>query len=298
MPGVVLVLGSGLGALAWGGAQPVAARAQRVALTVPPPRQLPLGGRQIFPAYRVVAYAGNPLAPGLGALGLHSPDKVIRRLWAQARGYALPTRPVLPAFELIVTIAQRAPGPAGLYRRRMPAALIDRYLAAARRARALLLLDIQPGRSDFVREVRHLRRWLVEPEVGVALDPEWRVRPGQRPGHPVGSVSAQEVNKVSAELAEIVRKHDLPEKLLVLHQFTRKVLPDRARIARRPGLATTINIDALGHRHLKVQLYHDLASPLLPFRYGIKLFYKEDRNLLAPRSVMALRPRPDFVGYE
>jgi hypothetical protein len=222
----------------------------------------------------------------------------VRRLLAQARHYARPSRPVLPALALIATVAQRSPGRDGMFRKRTAAAIIDRYLQAARQARALLLLDIQPGRSDFVRELRRLRPWLAQPDVGVALDPEWRVPPGRVPGRVVGSVGASEVNAVSAELARIVATYDLPEKLFVLHQFRRTMLRDEGRIARRRGLATVISHDGIGTRRLKVAEYHAMAERQRRFFNGIKLFYREDRRVIRPATIMALRPPPDLVFYE
>ena len=59
--------------------------------------------------------------------------------------------------------------------------MIRRYLNAARKAKALLVLDIQPGHSDFFTEATRLRKWLREPDVGLALDPEWHVQAGQVP---------------------------------------------------------------------------------------------------------------------
>jgi len=61
----------------------------------PKPTELPLGGRQIFPRFRVVAYYGAPQARALGALGIGSPDHAVRRLAAQAKPYAKKTRPVM-----------------------------------------------------------------------------------------------------------------------------------------------------------------------------------------------------------
>jgi hypothetical protein len=46
----------------------------------------------------------------------------------------------------------------------------------------LLVLDIQPGRSDFFTETIRLERWLREPDVGLAIDPEWRVTSSEVPG--------------------------------------------------------------------------------------------------------------------
>jgi hypothetical protein len=261
--------------------------------------QLPRGGRELFPAFRVIAYTGHPQAPGLGALGVGSPSRAVLRLRAQARAYARLSRPALPALELIATLATRTPGPGHLYRKHLPDAVIARFLLAARAARALLVLEIQPGRSTFPAEVRRLARWLREPDVGVALDPEWRLGPRQVPRAGVGSVGAAEVNQVSRQLAEIVDRYGLPEKLLVLHDFTGHMVRHSEQIAQRPEVATVVDVDAIGDRRSKAARYRAIASLFSPFSYfGIKLFYGEDRGLMAPSSVLALQPRPDVVIYE
>ena len=123
-----------------------------------------------------------------------------------------------------------------MYRSRQPDAVIRRYLRAARRHDMLLLLDIQPGRSDFFTETTRLERWLREPDVGLALDPEWRVTAGEVPGQVIGQVDAREVNATSAWLAQLVATEKLPQKLFVVHQFTDDMVDDAAAQApRRAG---------------------------------------------------------------
>jgi hypothetical protein len=261
------------------------------------PAELPRGGRRLFPAWRVVAFYGAPQSAELGALGIGTPDQAVARLVRQARPYARRTRPVLPALELIATVAASAPGRDGLYRTRQADAVVERYLRAARRHRALLVLDVQPGHADVMDEVRHLDRWLREPDVGLALDPEWET-PGARPGSVIGSVDAATVNRVSAHVADIVRRHDLPEKLLVVHQFTPDMIRGKAQVRHRPGLAMTMNVDGFGDRANKVAKYRQLTHDGTAFHDGLKLFYHEDSGLMAPRSVLALRPPPDLVVYE
>jgi hypothetical protein len=263
-----------------------------------PPPELPRGGRQIFPRYRVVGFYGAPQARELGALGIGSPDQAARRLARQARGYARKTRPVLPALELITVIANAHGGQDGLYRRRQTDRVIRRYLRAARRHDALLLLDIQPGRSDFFTEAVRLRKWLDEPDVGLALDPEWRVGPGEVPGQLIGSVSAREVNAVSAWLAQLVRRKNLPEKLFLVHKFTDNMIRDSGRLKPRPGLAMAINADGFGSQTVKVAKYKAFVRGAKRFRRGLKLFYREDSGLMKPAQVMRLWPRPDIVVYE
>jgi hypothetical protein len=275
------------------------AGADRAATPKPPPLpELPRGGRQIFPHYRVVGFYGAPQDDALGALGIGSPAKMAARLRKQARPYRRAGRPILPAFELIAVVASGAPGDDGSYSYRQPAEVIDRYLAAARRERALLILDIQPGRSDFMREVRRLRPWLEQPDVSLALDPEWRVGPGQVPGKVIGSVSATEVNRVTRYVSDIVRRRRLPQKLLLIHQFTDDMIPDKQRLLRPRELAVTINVDGFGDRPNKEAKYHEFSRSEGGFHHGFKLFYEEDTGLMTPAQVLALRPRPEVIVYE
>ncbi|MCW3014329.1 MAG: hypothetical protein JWO02_1421, partial [Solirubrobacterales bacterium] len=260
--------------------------------------QLPGGGRRIFPDRRVVAFYGNPQDAQLGVLGIGSEKTMLAKLRRQARPYARKTRPVLPALELISTVAAAAPGAEGTYSLRTPAAVIDRYLRAARKAKALLLLDVQPGLVDFPSEVRRLRRWLKEPDVGLALDPEWRVQPGQVPGRVIGSVTAAEVNATTAELAQLVKAERLPQKLVVVHQFTDGMVTNPELVATRPGLAMVFNVDGFGARANKVAKYKALVADKGRFHHGLKLFYEEDVGLMKPASVMALLPRPELIVYE
>ena len=263
----------------------------------PPPPELPRGGRSIFPEHRVVAFYGAPQDPQLGALGIGSPDSAVRRLERQARPYDRERRPVLPALELITVIANADAGEDGMYRSRQEDAVIRRYLRAARRAKALLLLDVQPGRADFFTETTRLRKWLKEPDVGLALDPEWRVSEGQVPGDVIGQVDSREVNATSAWLAQLVERRGLPEKLFVIHQFTDDMI-DHTELKLRDGLAMVLNVDGFGGREVKVAKYRAFAREAREFIPGFKLFYEEDLNLLEPRDVLRMKPRPALVVYE
>jgi hypothetical protein len=266
--------------------------------TAPQHPQLPGGGRQIFPEHRVVAFYGAPQAESLGVLGIGTPAHAAARLKRVAARYERGSRPVLPAFELLATIADAGPGEDGLHRTHQPAATIDRYLAAARRVHALLVLDIQPGWGDFLGEAERLQRWLLAPDVGIALDPEWHLPRGEIPGTRIGSVTAKQINAVSTYVSDLVVKHDLPQKLFVIHQFTHAMIAGRQQIAARPGLAITMNIDGFGTPGAKISKYHDFTADHPRFYDGFKLFYVEDTNIMSPGAVLGLRPPPDLVVYE
>jgi hypothetical protein len=200
--------------------------------------------------------------------------------------------------ELIAVVASYAPGPGDRYSTRQEDKVVRRYLRAARRAKALLILDIQPGRSDFFTETLRLRKWLKEPDVGLALDPEWRMAPGQVPGKVIGAVGSREVNATSAWLEQLVERHNLPQKLFLIHQFTNDMVDD-TRLKERPRLAMVLNADGFGGQAIKKAKYHAFTrSPRKFFHEGFKLFYREDTDLMKPRQVLRLHPPPDVVIYE
>ena len=297
--GVLVVLAAGTVLLAGGGDDKPGASGKREARAAPPPPpELPRGGRTLLPRHRIVAFYGAPQDDELGELGIGSPASAARRLVRQSRRYWRKTRPVLPAMELIAVVASYAPGPGNRYSTRQEDKVVRRYLRAARRAKALLVLDIQPGRSDFFTETLRLRKWLKEPDVGLALDPEWRMAPGQVPGKVIGSVGSREVNATSAWLEQLAERHNLPQKLFLIHQFTNDMVDD-TKLKDRPRLAMVLNADGFGGQAIKKAKYHAFTrSPRKFFHEGFKLFYREDTDLMKPRQVLRLHPPPDVVIYE
>jgi hypothetical protein len=267
--------------------------------------ELPRGGTTILPGHKVVAFYGYPGGDHLGVLGSGSPTAVAERLSDQALDYESLERQVLPAFELIATIAHPDPGADDLYRTRVSDEIIGQYLRAARQERALLILDILPGRAEFIDEVHHYEKWLKEPDVSLALDPEWSMGPGQVPNLVIGSTTATKVNEVSAYLEQLVRSNNLPQKLLLVHEFTQNMVRNQSALVARPGIALVLNIDGVGSPEAKVGKYEDLtADPERPTSVfeGFKLFYQEDVNkggrLMTPYEVLGLDPQPDVVVYE
>jgi hypothetical protein len=262
--------------------------------TLPPPPELPRGGRQLFPRYRVVGFYGMQ---NLDVLGAGPPDVVAQRLLKVARPYARPGHPVMPMFELIATVAHPFPTPSGLYRTHQEDAIVRSFLKAVRRIDGILVLDVQPGREDFVRSLRHWEPYLRQPDVGVALDPEFAMGPGQVPGRQLGRTDAAAINRASAYVAGIVRRHRLPQKLFMVHQFRDSMIRDKAKIAIRPGLAMTWNADGFGVRSAKLEDYRSYTRDRR-FHPGLKLFYKNDVDLLAPREVLKLKPVPRVINYQ
>lgn len=251
----------------------------------------------LFPTYRMVALYGTDADERLGALGEQSPEAAAARLADVLAPYEAGDRPVLGAFELIATIALASPGDDGLYRSVGSSERVRRYLDVARQHGYHLVLDIQPGRSDFPTEVARHEQFLREPDVHVALDPEWRMGPDEVPGELVGQVSASEVNEVARYLADIVAEEGLPQKMLIVHQFQDRMITERHDLIAPPELAVNIHMDGFGTREQKLETYSvTRAEP--PLWNGFKLFYDEDIDIFSPADVLALDPVPDFISYQ
>lgn len=262
--------------------------------------QLPRGGRTLFPAHQLVAFVGAPGAPALGPLDSNLEERA-RRLEKLATAYR-GGRTILPVMELIVVTAQGAAGRDGMYRSRIDPAQIDRYLAVARKHKMLLMLDVQPGQAKPIDEVRHLEPWLRQPDVGLAVDPEWQVGPGQVPGRVFGRTSGAELNELGAYLSALTTKYRLPEKVFVFHQLTSRIVKNEAALRPHPGVALIKSVDGIGTRGAKESTYRGLVTKLPKgVHTAFKLFYVEDTRhgpLMTPAQVLALHPRPELVIYE
>jgi hypothetical protein len=252
----------------------------------------------LFPTRRVVAFYGIPGVPAMGVLGSGTLEGVSERLKRQTQAYARFGRRVTPAFEEIVVAAQSAPGGSALYHGPPDLAHARAYLAVVRKMSGLLVLDIQPGRERFLPLVRRFEKLLREPDVGLALDPEWEMGPREVPGKTIGGTTATEVNAVAAYLAAIVRHDRLPQKLFVIHQFTPDMISHRSDVRALPELATTFHVDGFGGRALKLVQYKKLATRDRRFANGFKLFYQQDVKMFEPSDVMRLTPQPDLITYQ
>ena len=140
----------------------------------------------------------------------------------------------MPMFELIATVAHPFPTPSGLYRTHQEDAIVRSFLKAVRGIDGILVLDVQPGRDDFVQALRHWEPYLRQPDVGVALDPEFAMGPGQVPGS-IWAAPTPPPSTASAYVAGIVREHRLPQKLFMIHQFHGSMMRDKKKVAIRPG---------------------------------------------------------------
>jgi hypothetical protein len=263
--------------------------------------QLPGGGQVLFPQRRLVALYGHPGTPALGALGEQDlPASITRAKELAARYRRLSTIPVIPAFEIIATVAEGSPGRDGSYSYQTPLALLRPWVMRASAAGMYVVLDLQAGRASLLTQAKSYAPFLKLPNVGLALDPEWKLQPRQRPLHQIGSVSASEVNSVSNWLAGLTARYHLPQKLLVLHQFRLAMLGNESSIdTGHDDLAIIIHMDGQGTPAVKQQTWQAVtsAAPRHVF-FGWKNFYTKDHPMLSPRQTMARTPEPMMISYQ
>ena len=255
---------------------------------------------KLLPDCRIVSYYGNPLSKRMGILGEIPVDEMLERLEDQAEEWrrADPATPVLPALELVATVASTEPGADGLYRNRMPDSLIEKVIGWAARRGWLVILDVQIGHSTVRAEVERLRPFLARPHVHLALDPEFDMPRTVRPGKRIGTSDGEDVNVASILLSTIAANGGLPPKLLIVHRFTEKMLMRRDRIRLDPRVQIAVVMDGFGSPALKRRVYRVTVSNEPVQHAGIKLFYKNDKPLMTPRELLELEPKPSVVIYQ
>jgi hypothetical protein len=254
----------------------------------------------LLPDYRIVAYYGHPNTATMGILGQYDKQDLLDQLTEEVGGYerADPDRPVMPAFELIASVAQPDPQEDGSYLLQTDAATIQEYVDFTKANNMILILDIQMGRTSVRDEWKVVEPYMHEPNVHLAIDPEFAMGPDQIPSVDIGSVDADDVNYVQEQLSKIVKDDDLPPKLLIVHRFTDGMLTNSNKLKTVDDIQLVIDADGFGDPPSKQATYELYARDGNVKYAGIKLFYDQDHPLMQPDEVVDLNPAPDFVMYQ
>ena len=270
----------------------------------PVPTVYPLGGA-VLPFSRIVAYYGNFYSAQMGILGQYPLDEVANKLTHVVNEWqaADPNTPVIPGIDYIAVVAQGSPGADGKYILRMPDSEIEKAIAMAHSMAGLVFLDIQPGLSNLETEVPLLDKYLQMPEVELAIDPEFSMKNGVRPGRQIGTMDARDVNYAAEHLAKLVQAYNLPPKILLVHRFTEEMITNYEYIKPLPEVQIVMNMDGWSSPLKKIKTYNTVITPEPVQFAGIKLFYKNDAlppspGLLTPKQVLSLHPAPIFIEYQ
>ncbi len=257
-----------------------------------------MGG--LLPTNRILAYYGHPHDANMGILGEYDKTDLLALLQAEAANYeaADPTRPVIPAFEVIATVAQGWPAQDGQYLLDTDVETLEEYADFAEANGILLFLDLQIGRNTIPAEIEKVRPLLERPHVHLALDPEFAVADGQVPGTHLGEVTAEHLNEAQEILANIVREGGLPPKILIVHQFREDMILGKERLRPVPGVQLVIESDGFGAPSVKIEVY-DVLIRDDGFEYpGVKHFYRQDVPVMTASETLALDPPPLVVIYQ
>ncbi|MHA6512593.1 hypothetical protein [Tessaracoccus sp. Z1128] len=264
--------------------------------------ELPGGGVAPFPGRMMVALYGHPSGGTLGLLGEQGPAASVARVQDLAAQYQeFSDVPVVGAFEIITTVASASAGADGDYSFETPPEQLLAYIEAAEAAGIYCVLDLQPGRTDFLTQARRYEELLKRPTVGLAIDPEWRLRPGQRHMTIIGQVTVEEVNSTGHWLADLVAANDLPPKVVILHQFQQRMILGRERLdTSRDEIQYLVHADGNGSPALKQETWRNLKAGLPANTWlGWKNFVDEDSSTMTPQQTMQdVEPRPNFVSYQ
>jgi hypothetical protein len=265
--------------------------------------ELPAGGQTLFPQSFMVALYGHPGTGALGVLGEQPLEGAVERARRTAALYEglVGDATVVPTFEVIATVASSSAGPDGNYSAEAELEFLRPWVEGAGEAGLYVVLDLQPGRTDFVTQAEMYRPLLELPYVGLALDPEWRLGANEVHLTQIGSVGVEEVNRVVTWLADLTRENRLPQKLLLLHQFRLDMLPGRDRVdLSRDELAVMVHADGQGGQGDKQATWRALrAGAQDELWWGWKNFYDEDSPMLTPeQTVDQVDPLPQLISYQ
>lgn len=259
----------------------------------------------ILPFHRIVAFYGNLYSKKMGILGEIPRDEMLKKLQGEVAKWqaADSSLPVIPALHYVAVTAQGAGGKDGKHRMRMPFHQIDTILNWAKQINALVFLDIQVGHSTIAAEVPQLEKYLQMSNVHLGIDPEFSMKNGEVPGRKIGTYQAEDINDAVDFLASVVKKNNLPPKILVVHRFTEGMVRGYERIKKVPEVQIVIDMDGWGDKILKKSSYM-LYVYKDPVQFaGFKLFYKNDiksdpNGLYTPQELLNFTPKPIYIQYQ
>lgn len=221
----------------------------------------------------IVAFYGGPLGRGLGVLGNSAPEKMLEQLRAQTAEYQniLTGTQVIPAFHMVVTVADKYPGDDKDYNHRVDGAVIQKWIDWAKQENVWVILDIQPGRGDVMTEIDQITPFLYQPHVQLAVDPEFMVGAKDIPGDQIGQIDGETINRIQDRLDQIATTIGMT-KVLILHQFDDRMLKNKNQMLNYENVEVVWDADGFGGSYSKVQDYNQYRAEG-GFEYGaIKLF--------------------------
>ena len=264
----------------------------------------PLAGA-LLPYNRIIAFYGNLYSKRMGILGELPKEQMLKKLQSEVAGWqaADTSLKVIPALHYIAVTAQGMPGKDNKHRLRMPFKQIDTIMSWAKEINALVFVDIQVGHSSVKDEVPPLEQYLKLPNVHLGIDPEFSLKNGERPGSKIGTMTSDDINDAIDFLVTVVRKNNLPPKILIVHRFTQGMVTNYQKIKIVPEVQVVMDMDGFGDKTLKRSTYlRYIFKEPVQFT-GFKLFYKNDNKantsgMYTPSELLKFTPQPVYIQYQ
>lgn len=264
----------------------------------------PLPGA-ILPFHRILAFYGNLFSKKMGILGEIPKKEMLAKLKSEAAKWraADTSIPVLPALHYVAVTAQGTPQKDNMYRYRMPFKQIDTILNWSKEINGITFLDVQVAHSTVKEEVPLLESYLKMPNVHLGIDPEFSLKNREVPGTRIGTFYPEDINFAVDYLAGLVRKNNLPPKILVVHRFTQGMVKGFDQIKKVPEVQIVMDMDGWGPKYLKRSTYlRYIRKEPVQFT-GFKLFYHNDTKtgadqLYTPQELLKFSPKPIYIQYQ
>lgn len=266
----------------------------------------PQDSRALLPFNRIVSYYGNFYSKYMGVLGQYPEEEMLARLASTTKQWeaADPSTPVIPAIHYIAIVAQAGAGKDGKYRAVMPDDQVDHALDLAKKINGIVFIDLQVGLSDVQTEIPKFEKYLSMPQVHLGLDPEFAMQTsGVKPGRVIGTLDASDINWAINYLSEIVKKNNLPPKVLMIHRFTQDMVTNYKQIKPTPEVQFVMDMDGWGDPAKKRGTYTWIVAKEPVQFTGFKLFYKNDllppsSGMMTPEEVLKQTPAPIYIQYQ
>jgi hypothetical protein len=278
----------------------------------------------VLPSHRVVAFYAVPGAEATGP-AYELSTSMLTRLKEQGAAYEKldPKHPVDLGIDLVSSVPDGYPGPAGTYSHHLDPDTLQQYVTFCQKNKLLLFLDLNFGWAPVMKEVNFFLPYLEKYTfVHMAVDPEWMFpRHDGIPGYNLSNVHASDLNPIIEAVAKIPMAYHVPRKMLIIHQYrpsgdgmsnphdaSQAEIADKRDLISDPRVDTVIHVDSVGgypgDHGDKIQQYSEWVKGDMKkyhnFKYGgFKLFYNIEAKtgIMTPAEVLAMKPAPMVVTY-
>jgi len=243
----------------------------------------------------IVAYYGRPHVKSLGILGNYSLQEIIPKIKAKAKEYedALNhTHKVTAGFDLIYELATKEAGKDGKYVIKLPDATLQKYIKAANDNGMVLFIDVQLGKQTPQEAIKPLLKYLNNPSVHIAIDPEFSIDDlSVNPGEVIGAITGEQINAVQKMMSDYLKEHHISDdKILLIHMFTQNMVTHKKAIRYTDKIHLVMHLDGHGSPALKINVYNGLYTDARAAKVSgaFKVFLKQDNPIMTPKQVLGL----------